>query len=121
MDTNTIVQSVLQKAIDGATATKDFLAGQIPDVVHQLLVFKMWEYGLGMAFCCGSIYGAIRFGIWCFKTNPPYGMRDFVGAILFILSVIPATMLIFCLFNFIELLVAPKLWLLEYAAHLVKG
>lgn len=55
------VNTVLQKAIEGATQGAEFLKDQIPDVIQQLLVWKLVEnclyagvFASFICFCVGA-------------------------------------------------------------------
>lgn len=91
---------------------------QIPDVLHQMLVWNATT-----AILC-QILGI--FGVWAyFKLVPKYlhiYIKDEVAEYvvpLFIL--LTSILLIACNFAWIEILLAPKYYLLQQAASLVKG
>jgi hypothetical protein len=101
-----------------AGQTMDFAKEQVPDVIHQLIVWNMassalWSF-LGLlivAFGILMIYVGIK--------------NDDDGPVVLFLGVTPAIIGV-CMFfsnllDVIKIWLAPKVWLLEYAASLLKG
>lgn len=117
---NAALVAVLNKAISAAEKGGEFLAEQIPDVVNQLL---MWHMMKGIVMLLGSL---LVFGLFVYFSvklwrylKTPYAEVDAIMAILPLgLLWIP----IVALFNltWLQILIAPKVYLIEYAASLVK-
>lgn len=119
---NEELQTVLAEFVKGFTATGkgvvDFATVQIPDVVQQAL---MW-YGIynfllfigAVIIACTGTYLNVKIFKWNKKTNN--------GDLLPIMfTTIPATILSACMmFNldWLKIWIAPKLWLIEFAASL---
>lgn len=136
---NKILVELLQKAVGGIDAAVSFSQAQIPDIVHQLLVWNfvqsMIATLIGISLICASpliaksilsTFGKaeIKDGSWTVDQS-----FDFVKSMSF-----PAfAVLAFCAGGFIvsimvvvnnmdwlKIWLAPKLYLLEYAASLIK-
>ncbi|MGZ0288413.1 hypothetical protein ACTM6E_27230 [Citrobacter freundii] len=136
---NKILVELLQKAVGGIDAAVSFSQAQIPDIVHQLLV---WNFAqsmiatlIGIVLICASpliaksilsTFGQakIKDGSWTVDQS-----FDFVKNMSFPAFIV----LVFCAGGFIvsiivvvnnmdwlKILLAPKLYLLEYAASLIK-
>lgn len=120
MDTNvqTIVDTILGKAIEAATSTGDFLKEQIPDVVNQLIKWTIVSNTVGVLFGSLALVGSYKMAKAAMASCRGY--REF-WAFGVVASIIPGlAMTISSGMELIKILVAPKLWLLEYAAHLMR-
>lgn len=131
---------LIQGAITAGQQGKDFIVGQLPDVIHQLLIYKATMSFIG--FTIGVISAIIsitlftmlikgtitvkkgntsnlikkdRYGdieptgigfIWCFLIG-----ANLVSAVAFIVNSL----------DWIEILVAPKFYLIDYAATLLRS
>lgn len=114
-----ILAQILQKAIDVATTGGDFIAGQIPDVIKQLLLFNAISSAFWSIIGLIGFYITRKLFIWAvdlFKNEEDYFPAFFVPA---------ATLVISCVIfltnftRFMKIELAPKLYLLEYAASLM--
>lgn len=123
---NEVLINLLEKAVTGLDAAVSFSQAQIPDVVHQLLVYKTYSYSLAIALCLVimGISAWIIFKSWKnIPSDKSYGYREFVCALLiFPLFVFLGSFIVFCakVSWLVMLIVAPKLYLLEYAAALIR-
>jgi hypothetical protein len=116
------LQQALSSLISSAVDAKTFLVAELPEVVRQLLLWKMWvslletAIGAGLLFCV--IYGTYKYiKHWDFicehdmeQTSVGVGVADLVLGL----------MGFFCAFNFdwLQIWLAPKVYLIEYAAKL---
>jgi len=120
----------LIEIINGAIATKEFVIEQAPDVVEQLLMWHMtmslvW-FSLG-ALLAASMIWFIAALIRACRENAEEGvifalMDGTEGGILaapIILTPI-SIVVAFANLSWLQILIAPKLYLIEYAANLVK-
>jgi hypothetical protein len=118
--------AALQGIINTAIQVGDFVKGQLPQVVHELLVYKTVVYSLQIAFgaaCLAGIPLLLKFVVPRYKAASRDG-RDldigyiFLGIlgtlVLFIVGFVNLTEI----FNLIEIVVAPRVWLIEYVRHL---
>lgn len=116
------VNEILQKAISAAMAGADFLANQIPDVLQQLLLWNLSQnLALGAIFATSA--GTILTFLYkdvkkCWSDR----LTDEVGAFLIAVfgGMAPMAASCLCFLNALKIWIAPKVWLLEYAASLVK-
>lgn len=119
------INVILSKALSIAETTGDFLAEQVPEVVTQLLVWHAVEsaitFFLGLALVLVWLLYLVPFIIRAIKGNDEDAqvVAIFVG----ILGGIPSLIVIPIFLSdivWLKIWVAPKLYLLEYAASLVK-
>lgn len=119
------ITKMIEKALSGLDAGAEFLAGEIPDVVMQLM---MWHgvYNLLM-----MVIGIALVILWCVVESKIYkhmvandaDHQDWVFSIL--IGLIPRCVaggVCYSLINleWLKIWIAPKVWLIEYAASLVK-
>lgn len=130
---NKILVELLQKAVGGIDAAVSFSQAQIPDVVHQLLIWSsvssaMFQF-LGALMVAGSFF-ALHHIAKCRKRGDEWtiyeGERS-ISSIAFelcrpvILSMsVLGVFIIMINFDWLKIWLAPKLYLLEYAASLIK-
>jgi len=119
--TDDVLATILQKALDVATSTGDFIAGQIPDVAKQLLLF---EASWALVWMVLAIVIAV-FAIWPYKCakkmvadDSDWGPMYLIPSVLWLVSVV---VFMANIYDFLKITLAPKLYLLEYVAHLVNG
>lgn len=109
----------------------DFLSEQIPDVIHQLLLWEASKAGI-IAVCWIALSVAlaiISVKLWKHgrNYNPSHrydeesGFSLFGAGLLAILSAASFCGVIVNLLNIVQIMIAPKIFLIQYAAHLVKG
>lgn len=115
--------SIIQKTQQGIDASVSFLSEQIPDVIQQLLMWKLVE-GLvigGMLLLASLVAGKYFIKLWKYLVDESgeellapltiFGIPTIFG--LFISSL--------CWLKVpLQVYVAPKVYLIEYAASLVK-
>ena len=129
---NALVQ-IIEKATTGIDASVSFLSSEMPDVIHQLIMWKTSYYSfyisLGLILVTFSILiasnirkgSANREGSFWWGGDYEISGIGFFGCVAcvigFLLGVI---ILIRDLTSIMQIAIAPKIWLLEYAAELVK-
>lgn len=121
--TNKLLAELLQKAASGLDSAVAFSQAQLPDVIHQLMYWKAASYGLRIVvmslLLCGCVV-LFRKGLEWAKDDE----LDGAGIISLIISCFLGIILAFLVFentgNLLQLWLAPKIWLIEYAADLVK-
>lgn len=144
---NKILVELLQKAANGIDAAVSFSQAQIPDVVHQLLVWNMTHSLIMTVIAISTIplvvwfvkrqYRKVEIGkfgnegySWD-KGNPKYSptmVWDSKGELSFLIVPGVAVLLFWGLWviaivtkmTWLKIWLAPKLYLLEYAASLIK-
>jgi len=121
---NAVVE-IINKAIQGIDSTTDFLLSEIPEVIQQLL---MWNFAKSLIISIVlllSVVLSLSFGFKLLR-------GDFIKLLPQLHDLrfgICCGLAFFAVINFYELLysndwlmiwLAPKVWLIEYAANLVK-
>ena len=115
------IAAVLNRALEGANAAGDFLKEQLPDVLQQLLLWNIWKHSLVVALCPTVIVLSVLLIRKAWKEDwdePIWVPITFIC--LFACAICPLVML-GSLFEIVQIVVAPKIWLLEYAANLLKS
>ena len=111
-----------------------FVIDQLPDVIQQLILYKaVWHGFMALLFISMVVLPIV---VWVksfkkAKVNLSEGKyphdEGFSGGMLFsirvsFLTVVPSFFLsIYHIKSFLLVTLAPKVWLLEYAAHLIKS
>ena len=135
---NKILVELLQKAVGGIDAAVSFSQAQIPDVVHQLLVWNSVRSILFQALALILIAAALRmpsFARNARKSGERWTAHDgrpkddwFVSSFAYdicvfglpISAIVTGAPLLIFNFDWLKIWLAPKLYLLEYAASLIK-
>ena len=117
---------VIQKATTGVEAGVDFLSAQLPDVIHQLLMWKAVESFLLMilSLCLFIVIGIVWRYVYKFEQKNKdrisvSGTGIFFGGIL--TCFIGAAAIVSFSLTWLQIWVAPKIYLIEYAAKLMSG
>lgn len=131
-ETTEIVNTALRKAIEVASATGQFVVEQAPDVIQQLMVWKTASYAVDLMVGVGLAVGPPLLWKWANKKYPGWhseqGNYDnfptisaMIAGLATVVSVIfgiPAAYI--SAMNLLKITLAPKVWLLEYAASLIQ-
>lgn len=122
--TNQQIATILQSLVEGVQKTGQWMVGQLPDVLHQLVV---WTIVKGFAFLGVFIIVSVIGYLVTFKSvdqkNYGGGWSDAKGFSCVIFFIICTILLIVTwanMSNALEAWIAPKLFLLEYASNLLK-
>jgi hypothetical protein len=112
--------AVTGEAIDGVKSvtgkTIDFVTAQAPELIHQLLVWKLTEAILYFVLSIISIILCVH------STKKLYKSSD--GAVLLVTEFLGLFSIIISAVSFSDILqitFAPKIYLIEYAAHLLRN
>jgi hypothetical protein len=110
-------EGLLVKLINGAVATGEFLADQVPIVIKELIAWKTASYAATIVI---SILAAGICGWLMYKDLTDW---DSVGIFLFsgMAGLISVIIMVVNVFNLLQITLAPRVWLIEYAASLVNG
>lgn len=121
-----VLTDLLQRAVTGVDKAVEFSQAQMPDVIHQLLV---WNFVSSILFQLLAIF-FVAFYFWSGRkalNKLMNGLYDDTGdnlCILWLLSGGCASIFLsvgfFFNFDWLKIWLAPKLYLLEYATSLVK-
>ncbi len=119
--TEKLINEALAGAIEAAKKTGNFVIEQAPDLIQQLVLYKTWEYSLIIAISLGwfiTSYFLIKWAIK--KIEDTDGGTLAVIIVAIILDLVSIIAFFNTLFDLVKIVVAPKVWLLEYAAMLLK-
>jgi len=120
-----LLAETLQTVLSGIDATTQFAAAQLPDVINQLLTWYFVYYILL------ALFAVILLGLqiyasywWITKMEPKMSPAMKWMGTAFGVSIVGLMLLLIeaSLFNlqWLKIWLAPKLWLIEYSATLVK-
>lgn len=129
---------LVNKSVGALGKGTEFLAGEIPDVIRQLLIWKAVEsaiwFGLGILLLIAMIYGNYRqikwIRSWLGKPCPGHYYKDLglelcdrPELMLNFFQLLPGAVILSLLSNldWLKIWIAPKVYLIEYAASMVKG
>lgn len=112
---------MLQSLIVSATEAGDFIKEQMPLVIKELLAFNTAKYAL---YCIIALVFLSAYGIYLrkyFKKEYPKDHEDGIAIVGGVFSMI-GTCFFFIegLIPLLQITLAPRVWLIEYAASLVK-
>jgi len=125
---STINQTLLS-FLETVAQAKDLLVSELPEVIQQLLQWKFFESLIHFSI---GVIGLICFVAWLTYwikfIKERWGQMDSDDAIFFVFFVVGCGSLpwfllfikVFTNWEWLQILIAPKLYLLEYAASLVK-
>ena len=125
MNQDELLQKMIEKSMSGLEAATDFLSAEIPDVIHQLL---MWHAARSALLCALGVVVLIVWAVaevkaWKWVTDPdcpaydPWFAYGFLGTVIVRLPLTVAVSLTINL-TWLQIWLAPKVWLIEYAASL---
>lgn len=123
---NKILVELLQKAVGGIDAAVSFSQAQIPDVVHQLLVWNSVSSFLYQLFVILLISGyflsikKLNYIALNESNSPEKSGLAVVGIVAGGIVSLSFFVSFFFYFDWLKIWLAPKLYLLEYAASLIK-
>lgn len=116
------LKDILEKALASLDTAVDFLSGQIPIVVHEVLVWNL-VYNLVLFVVAMTILVVVPL-LWWKKRESMMEYCDdgfnftLLSAVIF---AVPAMIVFACMnLEWLKIWLAPRLWLVEYAANLVK-
>lgn len=112
---------MLQSLIASATQAGDFIKEQMPIVIKELLAFNTAKYAIYSAICAAIVIAYLTFIYKYWKKEYPRDSEDGIAILGGGVSMI--AMVAFVIEGAIPLLkitLAPRVWLIEYAASLVK-
>lgn len=122
--------SILNKTVAGVEAGAAFLSAEVPDVIQQLLYWKLAQSTVVMLIAAVFLFFFYRKGITVAKAEPgsfwqesyggPTGPAVFFWGIGLIITFFSIIGFIGSALRVVQIVVAPKIYLIEYAASLVK-
>ena len=115
----------LTGAIDTASAAQDFVLAELPDVVSQLLWWKAIESFA--SFCFGVVFFIAPYYIWKAKRETIYKWwhddcepASVLASLVLSFTSLMGLLTVLGTWDWIQILVAPKIYLIEYAAWLAR-
>ncbi|CAM0104874.1 hypothetical protein MYOV072v1_p0059 [Vibrio phage 207E29.1] len=126
------VAQILERAISGIDSSVDFMQAELPEVIEQLLLWYAVSnviYTLLGLFILYASYWFIKkpkpkednwMWNWIESKGRHEGTTECVFGIFVLFPAIPGFVLSTNIMESIQIWVAPKIWLMEYAANLVK-
>jgi len=136
----TALTQIIDRAISGIDASADFLSAELPDVISQLLLWYGIEsliyfilfliLSVIMPMACLRLSATVKKSRddgeeWtkrCGNSSITSGSYDAISGLLRFSLVLSPIFLIIALnsLEWLQIMIAPKIWLLEYASNLVK-
>jgi len=111
----TALAELIQKTLSGVDSVVGFGQEQLPEVVRQLILYNIWASAVWLAVCATITAAIARLFIHCWRECEPD------GGFACILAIIPAFgFTVGHAIGLAKITLAPKVWLLEYAAGLAK-
>ncbi|MHC4607862.1 MAG: hypothetical protein ACYTAF_13195 [Planctomycetota bacterium] len=113
---------LITKSLSGIDTAKEFFSAEIPDVISQLLVWH-GVYNFILFLC-----GAVLLSVFIFLNYRQYkwwkkkgDISDHPEILANLLQIFPVMGIHYLLnFEWLQIWVAPKVWLLEYASKIVR-
>lgn len=118
---DTALATMINSSVSGVGDALSWAKGQIPDVIHQLLMWKAIESGIYCAIsvvvfiiCLYLVKQLVKFTL---NGNDEFWPATILSAVIGALPIIG----VFNNLDWLKIWIAPKIYLLEYAAQLLKG
>ena len=125
-ETDKQIAEILKKGLEAAEKSGNFVIEQAPDLVKQLITYKTIETSIYVLIEISLIYLIFRYFKYLHKKNNEDSDFIFDNAFHITGIIITSPMEIFLFFafitdisNLIQLIFAPKIYLLEYIAKLL--
>ena len=125
-ETDQQLAEILKKGLEAAEKTGNFVVEQAPDLIQQLIVWKTCEYIFLILISIAFLFSIYK---WYKSAMKRYDDLDnfidkpefFVFSIYSIVVILIFVIALFqSFFNLFQILLAPKIWLIEYATNLIK-
>lgn len=128
ISTDQVLAKFIQKIISGMDATVEFASAQLPDIINQLLWWKAVESFIPfiISFVVSIIWlRKIRKDVLIKpepgKFNTVYDTNGDVWPIcLFHVSILIPVIVVCDAWDWLKIIIAPKIYLIEYASNLIK-
>ena len=125
-ETDQQLAEILKKGLEAAEKTGNFVVEQAPDLIQQLIVWKTCEYIFLIIISIAFMFSLYKWHKSAMKRHDNYDyfcekIEFFIYCIYAIVVIVIFGIALFTsFFNLIQILLAPKIWLIEYAANLIK-
>ena len=115
---NENLNNALVELINSALVAKDFVLGELPEVINQLLLWKAVENGVMAVMFIIPAFLLFKTAKYYWKTEK-YDKE--IPTLLFgCLGLIPTIGVVVSILTVLQIWIAPKVYLIEYAAQLAK-
>lgn len=130
MNYDELLASFLATVTEAAESTGEFLATEIPEVINQALLYYaavsllQFSIGLGVMVYCLCTLGNSKKeypDYWEKRTSDGEDFRYIVPIVARVLVALVCIPIICGSMEWLKIWLAPKLWLIEYAAQLAKS
>ena len=120
------LEVALVDVINTIAQAKDFVLAETPDIIQQLLIYKVYECWLNIGVCTFFILATILVVAITIKQYKKWEVNHhfltFAGPIASLILLVFACVGVICLIEnvlkLIQINIAPKVFLIEYAAKL---
>jgi len=122
----TAFANIINQATSGINKSISFLSDQLPDVVHQLL---MWKFTESLMQNILSLLAFVIIGVVLYRTfkeaidysKSSEGLSFFLWFLACVGLILPTAL--YSVFNLVwlQILIAPKIYLIEFAKTLISG
>ncbi|MBD1229510.1 hypothetical protein [Xenorhabdus griffiniae] len=117
-NTDKALAELINKTLSGIDGMIGFGKDQLPVVIEQLMLWQLWVNGL--LFILFLALALLAGYIWKRATESYVYNEGGVYIVLFAVVCALGFTSLRCAFTVIQIVVAPKVWLIEYAAALIK-
>ncbi len=124
--------AILNKTMQGVDAGVSFLSSELPDVLHQLLLFKLVYSSVQMVIFIGLV-AAFAWSAMAYSKTENKTFKEKIGSsemptfpvvLYFMIGSLVCVVFVIAIFfdleTIIKIWLAPKIYLIEYAASLAK-
>ena len=125
-ETDRQLAEILKKGLEAAEKTGNFVVEQAPDLIQQLIVWKTCEYIFFIIISIAFMFSLYKWHKSAMKRYDNYDnfcgkIESFIYGVYAIVVILIFGIALFkSFFDLIQILLAPKIWLIEYAANLIK-
>ncbi|MDE9443427.1 hypothetical protein KKJ13_17965 [Xenorhabdus bovienii] len=117
-NTDKVLSELIGKALSGMDGLIGFGKDQLPAVIEQLMLWQLWVNGL--VFILFLTLTLLAGYLWKKATESAIYNEPLVYLLLFGAVCALGFVSLRCVFTVVQITVAPKIWLIEYAASLIK-
>ena len=117
--------TILDKTMNGIDASVEFMQAELPDVIQQLLVWYAAKSAMFSVLGVVILFVLIKLDIKAFKLIKEGDDIDILvngwgvyGSFVRLIYIAPLVMI--SNLDWLQIWIAPKIWLIEYAASLAK-
>ena len=118
---NQALEQLLNVAVSGIQGAVNFSKAQIPDVIHQMLVWNAVTSLITQVMCLVVLTTILRFIYKFIKSNDFDGKAVVLGILLGSMPVVPVLIFFFNNSDWLQIWLAPKYYILQQAASLIKS